>query len=54
MDVVCTKLANKDEEYISIIKDIVPELGSQVKKPELQDMLNVMLAQALMEMKIKK
>jgi hypothetical protein len=50
---VHTKLTNKDEEYVSIIKDILPELGSQDEKPGLQDMLDVMLTQALMEMKLK-
>jgi hypothetical protein len=54
MYVVHTKLANKDKEYVSTIKDILPELGSQDKKPGLQDMLDVMLTQALMEMKMKK
>jgi len=51
--IVCTKLANKDEEYVSIIKDILPNAGSQ-GKPGSQDMLDVMLTQASMEMKMKK
>jgi hypothetical protein len=51
--IVRTKLANKDEEYVSIIKDILPDVGSQ-GKPGLQDMLDVMLTQASMEMKMKK
>jgi hypothetical protein len=37
--IVCTKLATKKDEYVSIIKDILPEVGSQDKKPGLQDML---------------
>jgi hypothetical protein len=53
--IVRTKLANKDEEYVSIIKDILPDAGSQGQgKPGSQDMLDVMLTQASMEMKMKK
>jgi hypothetical protein len=41
-----TKLANNDEEYNSIVKDILPEVGSQDKKMGLKDMFDVMLTQA--------
>ena len=51
--IVRTKLVNKDEDYVSIIKDILPEAGSQ-GKPGSQDMLDVMSTQASMEMKMKK
>ena len=55
MYIVCTKLANKDEEYVSIIKDILPDAGSQGQgKPGSLDMLDDMLTQASMEMKMKK
>ena len=49
-----TKLVNNDEEYLSIVKDILLEVGSHKKKPGSQEVLDVLLTQASMEMKIKK
>jgi len=46
---VCTALTNNAESYVSIIKDMMPQGGSQA----LKEILDVCLTQALLKMKKK-
>jgi hypothetical protein len=52
--IVHTKLVNNDEECVSIVNDVFSEVGSHKKKPGSHEVLDVMLTQASMEMKMKK